>query len=437
MLTLDVSKKIAIIGGGAAGCFCAVEAARLNPQAQVIVYEAGSRPMAKLAVTGGGRCNITNTFGIEALRNMADDNVTRDLSSYRTFGDIGRLEEVYPRGAQLLKRVFKVFGPEDTVAWWEREGVRLVAQDDGCIFPASQDAMQVVRTLERLMREFGVELRCGHRVQRILAPAAGVPSYSPSSSTGETLVIGRDADAVVVTVGGCSSAALRSLLPSEVEVTSTVPSLFTFRLSDAGVHSLMGTVVQDATLSLAGTAFRSRGTLLLTDWGCSGPATLRLSSYAAIHLAEHQYRSTLLINWLSLSEDGARALLQSLEGPRTVGNSRPEGLTDRLWHHILGRAGIDAARRWPELGSKGRNRLVNALVADQYEITGRARFKEEFVTCGGVSLRSVNPSTLEARSCPGLFFAGEALDVDALTGGFNLQAAWSCAIVVARSLALR
>lgn len=394
--------QIAIIGAGAAGCFCAIELKRRNPAAEVTVYEAGAKPLAKVAVTGGGRCNISNTFA-----------------------SVGMLSEVYPRGEKLIRQAFRVFSPEDTHRWWEAEGVRLVAEPDGRLFPASQDAMQVVRTLERLMRQLGVEVRCKAKVEKISRETAG---YSLTLAGGETVL----ADKVVVTTGG---GALKLLEELDIDIIPPVPSLFTFKLSDPGIKELTGTSVDDVTLALACTKFRSSGTLLLTDWGVSGPATLRLSSYAARYLADNGYRATLLINWLSTTEAGAREWLSSVsDGQKLLANVHPEGLSARLWKHLMNRAGLREDIRWAEFGSKGLNRLVAVLTADSYEITGRAKFKEEFVTAGGVSCSAVNPSTLESRRCPGLFFAGEVLDIDALTGGFNLQAAWSTGATVARSL---
>lgn len=397
-----MQEKVVIIGAGAAGCFCAIELKRRTPGAAVTVLEAGARPLAKVSVTGGGRCNISNTFA-----------------------SVGTLSEVYPRGEKLIRQAFRAFSPEDTHRWWEAEGVRLVAEPDGRLFPASQDAMQVVRTLERLMRQLGAKVRCKAKVEKISNEAGG---YRLTLADGETI----RADKVVVTTGGGALGLLEGL---DIEIIPPVPSLFTFKLSDPGVKELTGTSVDDVTLALAGTKFRSSGTLLLTDWGVSGPATLQLSSYAARYLADNGYRATLLINWLSLTEAGAREWLSSVsDGQKLLANVHPKGLSARLWKHLMNRAGLREDIRWAELGSKGLNRLVAVLTADSYEITGRAKFKEEFVSAGGVSCSSVDPSTLESRRCPGLFFAGEVLDIDALTGGFNLQAAWSTGILVARSI---
>jgi hypothetical protein len=385
--------RIAIIGGGAAGCFCAIGLKRRLPDAEVTVYEAGPKLLAKVAVTGGGRCNLTNSFR-----------------------DVRRLGVVYPRGEQLMRRALAVFSHEDTMRWFEAEGVRLTVQEDQCVFPVSQDAMQIVRTLERCLRDAGVVIRLNTRVERV-----------------DDL----QADKVVVTVGGMSREKLERLLPAGVEVTDCVPSLFTLKIPDAGLRALMGTVVEQASLSLAGTKFRAAGTLLLTDWGVSGPATLRLSSYAARHLAENGYTGTLLVNWLDAPEADAREWITATAAAhpqKQAAGTPPAGITARLWRHLLVRAGLREDLRWAELGSKGAARLAATLSADAYPVAGRARFKEEFVTCGGVALSGVNIHTLESKVCPGLYFAGEALDVDAVTGGFNLQAAWSTAAVVANVL---
>ena len=375
------------------------------------VYEAGAKALAKVAVTGGGRCNISNTFE-----------------------KVSSLSEVYPRGEKLVRQAFRVFSPEDARSWWEAEGVRLVEEPvrsegdtPGRLFPVSQDAMQVVRTLENLIRKLGIELKCHAKIEKISREADG---FSLTLAGGDAIL----ADKVVVTTGG---GALNLLEGLGIDIIPPVPSLFTLKLSKSGIKELTGTTIKNVTLSLAGTKFRSHGTLLLTDWGVSGPATLRLSSYAARHLADTAYKGTLLINWLSATEAEIRDWLSSAAATnpaKQVASVHPEGLTARAWEHILSRAGLREDIRWAELGSKGLNRLVAVLTADPYEITGRAKFKEEFVTAGGVSMSAVNPSTLESRRHPGLFFAGEVLDIDALTGGFNLQAAWSTAWVIANAL---
>ena len=276
--------NVAVIGAGAAGCFCAIALRRLLPDCAVTVYEAGPRPLRKVAVTGGGRCNLTNSF----------EGITR-------------LQEAYPRGWQLMKRALGAFSAADTQAWFEREGVRLVTQPDGCVFPRSQDAMEIVRTLLRLMDRLGVEVRCNSKIGDI-----------------RTL----EADAVVVTTGG---GALQLLEGSGVAIEPPVPSLFTFNLGDDPVRTLAGTVVENASTALAGTKFRASGPLLVTDWGMSGPAILKLSSYGARYLSEQGYRAQLLVSWLGAQPDAeVRGRLETLlmENPRKqLSSVHPQELT--------------------------------------------------------------------------------------------------------------
>ena len=248
--------RIAIIGGGAAGCFCAVGLKRRRPDADVTVFEAGAKLLAKVAVTGGGRCNLTNSFRDVALSGQEPGKM--------------RLEGVYPRGAQLMRRALSAFSHEDTMRWFEAEGVRLTVQEDQCVFPASQDAMQIVRTLERGLREAGVRVRLNAPVGRIEArPEGGFEilrcAQDDRMGTEGRKTDGEGFDRVVVCVGGSSQQRLQQLLPEGVEVTPCVPSLFTLKIPDERLRALMGTVVEQAGLNLAGTKFRASGTLLLTD----------------------------------------------------------------------------------------------------------------------------------------------------------------------------
>ena len=389
-------KRIAVIGAGAAGCFCAAELRRRLPAVKVDVYESGPKPLAKVAITGGGRCNLTNSF--EGIRSLG---------------------EAYPRGERLMKRLLRVFSQEDTWRWFEAAGIPLVLQDDHCVFPRSQDAMDIVHALLRKMEGVNLMLR------------------TPVHAIGPDLTVDGEAyDAVVVTTGGAPKG-LPLLEGLDLEWVPTVPSLFTFTIQDEGLRALMGLVVE-ATVSLPGTPFKADGPLLITDWGLSGPAVLRLSSYAARHLHDAGYQAPLSVNWLSLSEAETRALLEELSAanPRKqVSNTPPEGLQARLWNYLTVKAGLRPDIRWAELGSKGLNKLVNTLTQDNYAIAGKTKFRDEFVTCGGVALSNLNPATLECKQYPGLYFAGEVLDIDAITGGFNLQAAWTTGYVAAQSIA--
>lgn len=399
--------KVAIIGAGAAGCFCAAHLHSLCPEAEIDMFERGSKPLQKVAITGGGRCNLTNSFA-----------------------EVKSLQQVYPRGANLMKRLFRQFGPEQTMQWFEAQGVRLVTQPDQCVFPRSQDTMEVVSTLLRSMQ--GVHIYCNHRIDSL------PKGYNYT----------------VITTGGSPQASGLSFLdPLELELVPPVPSLFTFNIGrkspDAPpVTELMGVVVERVTATLAGAKFKAEGPLLITHWGMSGPAILKLSSHGARYLAEHDYRASLCVNWMgTMNEEEVHQLLTQLldaNRQKQISNLRiaatdykaNESLfSQRIWNYLLLLAGIAPERRCAEVGSKQLRRLCSVLTADVYPITGQSRFKEEFVTCGGVALSNVDPQTLECRRHPGIYLAGEVLDVDAVTGGFNLQAAWTMGCVVARSIA--
>lgn len=390
--------KTAIIGAGAAGCFCAIQLKRRLPDATVEIFEAGPKPLAKVAVTGGGRCNLTNSF--EGIRD---------------------LREAYPRGDKLMRKVFGVFDHEDTWRWFENEGVKLTLQEDHCVFPTSQDAMEIVRLLMARMRQVGVNIRTSSRVTSVKA-------------------LLEEYDNVVVTTGGYHSGSAGNLFEGlDLEIVPPVPSLFTLNLPGSPVRELMGTVVENASASLAGTRFSASGPLLITHWGMSGPAILKLSSYAARYLADNGYDATLLVNWTGGDDAGSiRDQLSDMAArnpQRQVANTHPETIPSRLWTYLVSKSKIREDARWAETGSKGLNRLAETLTNDSYHIKGQSRFKEEFVTCGGVALSNINNKTLECVKHPGLYFAGEVLDVDAITGGFNLQAAWSTGYLAAESIA--
>lgn len=382
-------KTVAIIGAGAAGCFCAAELRRMAPDVAITVFEAGPRPMAKLAITGGGRCNLTNDFE-----------------------DIRSLSDAYPRGERVMKRALKAFSNDDTIRWFTERGVPCTLQEDHCWFPCSQDAMDIVRCLLRAMD--GADIR-------VSTPVSSIKELKDSF------------DYVVVTTGGMSKGA--SMFEGlDLEIVPPVPSLFTLNIPDKSLTALMGLVV-DASISIPGTSFKADGPLLITDWGVSGPASLKLSSYAARYLAECQYKATVAINWLDRNENEVREMLResASESPQKQISNTPL-LQQRLWEHIISKAGLRPDIRWAELGSKGLNRLTAVLTQDTYPVSGKGKFKEEFVTAGGIGLSNIDLSSLESKKYPGLFFAGEVLDIDAITGGFNLQAAWSTGYVCAHSI---
>lgn len=401
--------NVAIIGAGAAGCFAAIQIKRNNPKVNVTVYEAGIKPLIKVAVTGGGRCNLTNSFdGIRSL------------------------DEAYPRGARLLKRLFRTFDYKDVYQWFESEGVSLTTQDDECVFPVSQDAMEIVNTLVRLMRSLGVKLITRHRVAAI-DHEAEEGEYLLTFSHGDVA----KADAVVVTAGG--SPQVRGLEMYEklgLDIVSPVPSLFSLNLEkNHPMTALMGTVVNDVQARLVGTKLSAFGPLLITHWGVSGPAILKLSSYAARILAENDYKAQVAINWFGQANEAEvmRIITEIAEQnqKKLVSSVWPERFNNRMWCYLIDAFGLRQDMRWSELGKKGLNKMVALLTNHTLNIVGKNKYKEEFVTCGGVALSNVNSSTLESKKHPHLYFAGEILDVDAITGGFNLQAAWTMGYVVA------
>ena len=426
-------QRIAVIGGGAAGFFAAIRAKEVNADAIVTIYEKGEKPLAKVAVTGGGRCNLTNSFA-----------------------DVSDLKRVYPRGDKLMKRLFKTFDYRDTFRWFESHGVPLVTQDDQCVFPRSQDAMTVVRCLINEARRLGVSILTRHALTSI--ERSDNNTFLLFNNSNERI----ETDCVIVTTGGHpKSSAFDYLARLGHDISMPVPSLFTFNINDNALRSLMGTVVEDATISIVGEKMRSAGPLLITHWGMSGPAVLKLSSYAARYASERQYRFDVSVNWIgesntSLVAENIRKTAET-NAAKLITNapplmfqsgdkrgrvvSSPHGeikrgsLPTRLWEYIIQKIGIPADKRWNETGKKWQNKIVEVLANDIYHVEGKSSWREEFVTCGGVSLSSINPSTLESKHLPGLYFAGEVTDVDAITGGFNLQAAWTMGYIAGENAA--
>ena len=397
--------RIAIIGGGAAGFFAAIRAKETSPHSDVAIYEKGSRPLAKVAITGGGRCNLTNSFA-----------------------QVKDLKQVYPRGHQLMKRLFKVFDYRDVYQWFENHGVPLVTQDDECVFPRSQSSQSIIDCLINETRRLGVKIFTHHAFEQF------VPQESSLHLIFNKGQFETDADRVIITTGGHPHlSAFDNLASLGHEITPPVPSLFTFNVADKDFRALMGTVVEQATATVVGTKMRSQGPLLITHWGMSGPCILRLSSYAAQWSAERQYRFQVAVNWTG--ESNASIVSEELSdivvrnGAKQLSNIRPYDLPTRLWNYLLQKNGFPTEKRWNELGRKGLNKLVETLTNDIYQVDGKSNWKEEFVTCGGVALSSINMNTLESKHVSGLYFAGEVTDVDAVTGGFNLQAAWTMGYV--------
>lgn len=405
---------VAIIGGGAAGFFLAVNLKTLAPDIQITIFERQTDVLKKVLISGGGRCNLTNSF----------EYVTD-------------LKQVYPRGHKLLKGLFKEFGHVETFEWFESHGVKLVTQDDHCVFPAAQDAHAIADCLKSMAIKLGIIIKTSHKLKS-LTPTDGrykLTFQDPHQNT-------RYFDCVAVTTGG---APLReSLVYLEQlghHIENPAPSLFTFNIDSPALRQLMGTVATTATVSIPGTKFRHSDALLITHWGMSGPSILKLSSHAARLAQERAYKFPILVNWLNeTNNETVTAALQNIiqnHPQKKISGTRPYNLPTRLWHYLIDKSGIAPERKWNELGHKGLCKLTDTLCNDRYEVNGRSAFREEFVTCGGISLESVQRQTLESKTCPGLYFAGEVLDIDGVTGGFNFQAAWSTAYIVAQAIARR
>ncbi len=387
--------KTAVVGGGAAGFFLAVNLKEMMPDMEVTIFERSQHVLTKVEISGGGRCNCTNSF----------EEVT-DLS------------QVYPRGHRLLKRLFNNFDYRDAYAWFECHGVPLVTQNDQCVFPEAQDSHAIINCFLSLARRYHIEICKGSKVQSL----DDVKGY----------------DYMVVTTGGSPKGeGLRWLKALGHEIEQPVPSLFTFSVADKRLQALMG-VVTDVETMIPGTKLRAAGPLLITHWGLSGPVVLKLSSHAARYLAEQNYQAPLVVRWLSLSDQEISTLLYeqvATQPKKQLTTYNPFGLQQRLWAYLVEKAlEVRAQIRWAELNKKDVNRLVNVLLNDTYQIAGRAPFKDEFVTCGGISLKAINTSTLESKHVPHLYFAGEVLDIDGVTGGFNFQAAWTTSYTVATSI---
>lgn len=388
--------KTAIVGGGAAGFFLAINLKEMCEQMEVTIFEKSRKVLAKVEISGGGRCNCTNSFA-----------------------EVRDLQYVYPRGHRLMKRLMKGFSHRDAYDWFEKHGVRLTTQEDQCVFPMSQDSHSIINCFLAEARRHNVEIRTETKI--------------------DSLDELSDYDFIAVTTGGSPKVeGIRWLERHEVE--SPVPSLFTFQIDDKALQALMGTVVENAVTMIPGTKMRAEGPLLITHWGMSGPAILKLSSYAARHLAECGYKSPLAVNWTSLHDNEVLSALEEItirHSKKQLQTISPCGLPSRLWSYLVEKClGERANGRWGSLNKKELNRLANILSGgDMYNIAGRTPFKDEFVTCGGVSLSSVNPATLESKEKPHLYFAGEVLDIDGITGGFNFQAAWTTAYTVAQAIA--
>jgi predicted Rossmann fold flavoprotein len=399
--------KVAVIGGGAAGFFAAIHVKEFHPNASVVIFEKSKKVLAKVKVSGGGRCNVTNACE-----------------------DVSTLIEAYPRGKKQLRKLFQEFNTYHTQEWFETRGVSLVTQEDGHIFPQSQDSQTIIDCFLKECHRLNIEIKTSSRIDEI------VPNDSKSLAI-KGLDIQENFDKVILTTGGSPKrAGLKWLEDLGHKIEEPVPSLFTFNMPNEKIKDLMGVVVEKTKTRIEGEKLTAEGPLLITHWGMSGPAIIILSSFGARILAEKTYEFFVLVNWLNNTDhDNILADLKGSlidNGAKTIGNNNVFHLPKRLWFFLLNKVNISLEKRCADLSKKEINRLVNVLLNDRYEVKGKTTFKEEFVTCGGISLSSINVKTMESKSVPNLYFAGELLDIDAITGGYNFQAAWTTGYFAAK-----
>jgi predicted Rossmann fold flavoprotein len=392
--------KVAIIGAGAAGYFAAIRCKELFPQYEVVIIEQSAKVLSKVRVSGGGRCNVTHACFQPA-----------------------RLSDFYPRGGKFLKKHFEYFGPEQTMNWFQRAGVELKIESDNRVFPVSDSSQSIIDALTNRAKELGIKLWLQSAVKSLKFSES---KFIISTANNHQLSF----DKVIIASGGHPKlASYQWLAELGHRIEPPVPSLFTFNMPNEPVKELMGVVVPNARVRIQGSKIQSNGPLLITHWGMSGPAILKLSAWAAKDLNRETYNFNIQVNWINqINEDIVRNDLRLLanSAPKAMIKNRiPFELPASFWEFILAKAEIDLEKPWGEVAQKELNRLINFLLNDVYEVKGKTTFKEEFVTCGGVSLHSISPKTLESKSCPGLYFAGEVLDIDGVTGGFNFQAAWT------------
>jgi len=398
---MSTARRIAVIGGGAAGFFAAIRAAEVDPSAEVTILEATEHPLAKVRVSGGGRCNVTHAC-LEPRE----------------------LVQRYPRGSRELIGPFSRFGPRETIAWFAERGVELKTESDGRMFPVTDASTTIIDCLHRAAGTAGVRLRSRHGVRAITPEGFG--GYTLTLSGGGTMTV----DCVLLATGGTkgtTGAALAEKLGHTIE--PQVPSLFTFHIDDPLLKGLEGLAAPAASVQVPGTKLQAVGPVLVTHWGLSGPAILRLSAWGARELHEADYTFALRLNWSQATTPAqaaaALAELRTSQARKQVVSINPYGLPARLWERLVPAAGVPAGATWAGLSKAQAEALAAQVTATSFAVKGKSMNKEEFVTCGGVRLREVDFRTMESRVSPGLFFAGEVLDIDGITGGFNFQAAWT------------
>ncbi|MBT3611578.1 MAG: NAD(P)/FAD-dependent oxidoreductase [Flavobacteriales bacterium] len=404
---MNLSKEIAVIGGGAAGFMAAITAKEINPEASVTIFEKTDKVLIKVKVSGGGRCNVTNA----------------------TFS-ISQLIKNYPRGGRELKKSFNHFFTTDTVNWFESRGVSLKTEADNRMFPSSNNSQTIIDLLLNTVENLAIRISYKSKVNAINHNENEINL----SINGETLAF----DKVIIASGGSSKeSGLDWLKKLGYKIISPVPSLFTFNMPKNPITELMGLSVINVITSIKGSKFKQTGPLLITHWGMSGPAILKLSAWGAQDLAKQNYNFSVQVNWLAMNEEKLRSQFSSLTSSRKqMYKHNPLEIPKRLWHFMLNKLEIAEKQIWNELAKKNKNRLINMLLNDEFEVKGKTTFKEEFVSCGGIDLSEIDMQTMESKRHKGIYFAGELLNIDGVTGGFNFQAAWTTGYLAGKNSAL-
>lgn len=403
-------KNLIVIGGGAAGFFCAVNAARLNPHVKVTILEKSNKLLSKVKISGGGRCNTTHQLF-----------------------EIPDLVKKYPRGEQFLKKAFYQFNTQDTIEWFAERGVELHAEADGRMFPISNSSSTIIECLLKEADQYHVNIEMQTEVKKITKLETQF-----QIETNKLGVI--QADYICIACGGLPKLDMFNWISKMGHpIQSPVPSLFTFNMPKHPITTLMGLSVNNAVIKISGTKLKEQGALLITHWGLSGPVVLKLSAWGARQLADMNYQFSIQVNWLGETTDAMLRLdwtfYREQFSANKMGSKSPFTLPTRLWHFLLNEAAISVDTRWAELKAVNQNKLIQLLTSQVFEINGKTTFKEEFVTCGGVQLSTIHPQTMESKLVPHLYFAGEVMDVDGITGGFNFQHAWSSGFNAATAIA--
>lgn len=419
---MKVKKRLIVIGGGAAGFFCAVNAVRMNPSLKVTIIEKSNKLLSKVKVSGGGRCNVTHACF-----------------------DIADMSKRYPRGQHFVKKAFHQFFTTDTINWFEERRVKLKAEDDGRMFPVTDSSQTIIDCLLKEANKFGVEILMNKEVKRINAQHS---MFNVQCSSDEIL----QSDYLCIASGGYPKSSMFDWLKElGHSIEEPVPSLFTFNLPNHPITKLMGVSIEQAKVKIQNspkeslwTKLEEEGPILITHWGLSGPAVLRLSAWGARELKERNWEFGISVNWLpGYNEETLRKKFQELRttnASQKIINKNFFGLPSRLWEFFAEQSGIRndpiaIGWRWADLPSTEQNRFVKNLCNYECEVKGKTTFKEEFVTAGGIKLNEVDANTMMSKKVPNLFFAGEVLDVDGITGGFNFQHAWTSGFVAAKAIA--